>query len=65
MASRYSYIAPVMVHGGYQVAEITEARTPEGWEADYEALSPTKYPSFSACLAAIAALQARALARAA
>lgn len=65
MTSRYHKIAPLCVHGGWQIAEHIETRTLDGWDTEYDVLSPKKYPSPETCSAAIAELQARALARAA
>lgn len=58
-------IQPLCVHGGWQIAEETATHGVDGWDATYDVLSPTKYPTAEACQAAIYALQARALARAA
>ena len=55
-------LEPHMVFGGFKIATAEWTRTEDGWDCDYEIVSPTLYPTKEACQVAIEAMRAAALA---
>jgi hypothetical protein len=53
-------LEPHTVFGGFKIATAEWTRTEDGWDCDYEVVSPVLYPTKEACEAGIEALRADA-----
>ncbi len=50
-------LEPHTVFGGFKIATSEWTRTEDGWDCEYEIVSPTLYPTADACRVAIDALR--------
>ena len=48
----YTGVRPIAVCGGFQLGTVTETRTEDGWESEYDITDWTIYPTEEAALAA-------------